>query len=139
MGDDDPVIRNVVIHVMNEQPLVADLYAMPAASDAGLVCTNVRMIDGKQPTFIERSSSTFFFPYLVIRFIEVPEGALGRHVAEGGSDGATAMYEAAAVQEDRANRMPVVVLTAGEGADDDGRGDVDLEIDEDFLQRIRDI
>jgi hypothetical protein len=131
------VIRNVVIHVNNEQPLVADLYAMPASSDAGLVCTNVRMVDGKRPTFIDRSASTFFFPYLVIRFIEVPEGALGRHLAEGGADGLAAAYAMAGSSADAGNRLPVLV--EADDDDDDGRGDADLEIDEDFLQRIRDI
>jgi hypothetical protein len=131
------VIRNVVIHVNNEQPLMADLYAMPASSDAGLVCTNVRMIDGNRPTFIDRSGSTFFFPYLVLRFVEVPEGALSRHIAEGGADELAAVYASAGNGGDAGSRLPVLVEVEDDDADD--HGDADLEIDEDFLQRIRDI
>ncbi len=135
------MIRNVAIHVLNEQPLMADLYVLPQASDAGLVCTNVRMIDGKRPTFIDRSESTFFFPYLVIRFLEIPPGAMARHQAEGGRlDGLAATMAAVAEDaEDAApNRLPVLVPSGDEDGDDPS-ADADLEIDEDFLQRIRDI
>jgi hypothetical protein len=132
------VIRNVVIHVNNEQPLVADLYAMPASSDAGLVCTNVRMTDGKRPTFIDRSASTFFFPYLVVRFIEVPEGALARHLAGGGAGGEMTAQASSGGDEDPGSRLPVLIAIDEDDADM-GRSDPDLEIDEDFLQRIRDI
>ena len=78
------MIRNVVIHSANEQPLLADLFALPTPSDAGLLCTNLRMMDGKRPIFIDSSAATFFFPYLVIRFLEIPPGALERHVTETG-------------------------------------------------------
>jgi hypothetical protein len=129
------VIRNAVIHILNEQPLLGDLYALPAASDAGLVCTNLRSTDGKRPTFIDQSGSTFFFPYLMIRFVEIPEGAMGRHAAEGGrGDGAAAF---AASAEDPAHWLPAVVTPSDEERDEPL--EPDLEIDEDFLQRIRDI
>ena len=77
------MIRNVVIHVSNEQPLLADLYDVPSAADVGLVCTNVRMMDGKRPIFIDHSDSTFFFPNLHIRFLEIPAVEMSRHQAEG--------------------------------------------------------
>ena len=70
------MIRNVVIHVSNEQPLLADLYGLPTPADAGLLCTNVRMMDGKRPIFIDHTSSTFFFPYQHLRFLEIPAGEM---------------------------------------------------------------
>jgi hypothetical protein len=106
------LIRNVIVHVQNEQPLMADLYEMPTALDQGLLCTNLRMLDGKRPVFIERSDSAFFFPYLHIRFIEIMPGASG--LAE--------------LSE------PVEATEAAEPADE-----ADLEIDEDFLRRIREV
>jgi hypothetical protein len=131
------VIRNVVIHVNSEQPLMADLYGLPEASDAGLLCTNLRTIDGKRPTFIDRTESTFFFPYLVIRFVEVPAGALDRHRAAGGVvDGP--MAAAVGAQAEPGSNLPVLVLTGDEDVDE-AQDEADLEIDEDFLQRIRDI
>jgi len=114
------MIRNVVIHVTNEQPLLVDLPAMPTSSDASLVCTNVRMLDGKKPIFIDHSGSVFVFPYLHLRFIEIPVGA------------ATGLPDLPA----EARRLA--------GGDDsttlDGPPDLesDLELDEAFLRRIRD-
>jgi hypothetical protein len=106
------LIRNVIVHVQNEQPLMADLYEMPTALDQGLLCTNLRMLDGKRPVFIERSDSAFFFPYLHIRFIEIMPG----------SSGLAELSE------------PVEATEAAEPADE-----ADLEIDEDFLRRIREV
>jgi len=106
------MIRNVIIHVQNEQPLMADLYEMPSALDQGLLCTNLRMLDGKRPVFIEKSDSAFFFPYLHIRFIEIMAGSSGLLVL--GEPGAATEKE--------------------ELVDE-----ADLELDEDFLRRIREV
>ena len=106
------MIRNAIIHVQNEQPLLADLYAMPSALDQGLLCTNLRMLDGKRPVFIEKSDSAFFFPYLHIRFVEIMPGSSG--LPEIGE--------------------PVEAAEKEELVDD-----ADLELDEDFLRRIREV
>jgi hypothetical protein len=140
------VIRNVCIHVENEQPLLCDLFDLPTQADAGLVCTNVRMLDGKRPVFIDQTGSTFFFPYHIIRFLEIPEHEMaklkatprrapGVHVASSGTqDGDAAPDRADEELRDDESLLPVAV-GAPEPADDD----VELEIDEGFLQRIRDI
>jgi hypothetical protein len=128
------VIRNVIVHVSNEQPLLTDLFDVPSATDAGLLCTNLRMMDGKRPVFIDRIDNTFFFPYHVIRFLEIPVGAIDRHAA--GADGAAttprASTEAGSAAEPD-SRLPAVVEPEAEEEADLG------EIDEDFLRRIRDI
>jgi hypothetical protein len=110
------VIRNVVIHINNEQPLLADLYDMPGPTDISLVCTNVRMLDGKKPLFIDHTGSSFVFPYLHIRFIEIVPGA------------ATGLPEQPIDERETALAEPVVEET-----------EADLELDEDFLRRIRDV
>ena len=89
-----------VIHLLNEQPVVVDLFEPPAAGDQALLCTNVRTLDGKRPSFIDRKDSNFVFPYATIRFVEMPTG-----------DSTTGDGEAAEPE--------------------------DLEIDEDFLRRVR--
>lgn len=111
------MIRNVVIHITNEQPLLADLYEMPTASDVSLVCTNLRMLDGKKPIFIEHSASVFTFPYLHIRFLEILAGA------------ATGLPEAPADD----------LATAAADGTEDTEAEADLELDEDFLRRIREV
>jgi hypothetical protein len=97
-------------------------------------------MDGKRPIFIDNISATFFFPYRVIRFLEIPPGAIARHVEEGG-DAPLAIAASEANPGGADQRLPAVVVDPGEaergagGTDDDA----DLDIDEDFLQRIRDI
>jgi hypothetical protein len=108
------VIRNVVVHVLNEQPLLADLYELPKNEDQGVLCTNLRMMDGRRPVFIDRIESIFFFPYLHIRFLEIPP-------ASGAVVG---------VQES-AEQVAPTSPTA--------EPDEDLELDEDFLRRIREV
>jgi hypothetical protein len=133
------VIRNVCIHVSNEQPLIADLYALPRASDAGLLCTNVRSLDGKRPVFVDSSTATFFFPYHIIRFLEIPEGAADLGRAGEREDRSPAGDDSAdPVRAEPASRLPVVV-GSGPGGSDDGELDIDVELDEDFLRRIRDL
>ena len=108
------MIRNVVVHLHNEQPLLADLFEMPKPLDQGLLCTNLRSMDGKRPVFVDRIDSTFFFPYLHIRFIEILP-----------SPDAVAPVEASTEEP----AMPAA------GAEPDE----DLELDEDFLRRIREV
>ena len=116
------MIRNAVIHIANEQPLLADLYQMPVTADVSLVCTNVRGLDGKKPVFVDHSSSVFVFPYLHVRFIEImADSATGLPTSNG--DGAVALTGP------DANGVP----------DTDADADADLELDEDFLRRIREV
>jgi hypothetical protein len=134
------VIRNVVIHVSNEQPLLADLYGPPTAGDAGLLCTNVRMMDGKRPIFVDHTDSTFFFPYLHLRFLEIPAGEMQKHMAQGGN--APGSTSAGQVAGDADQRLAVIVAEAPEAvseAEPEPDADEELDLDEDFLQRIRDI
>ena len=70
------MIRNAILHLNNEQPLLADLYEAPSPGDVGLRCTNLRMMNGKRPVFVDEMKSIFFFPYLHIRFVEIPPGAI---------------------------------------------------------------
>jgi hypothetical protein len=118
------VIRNAVVHLTNEQPLLADLFSMPSSDDAGLVCTNIRMLDGKKPVFVDHSDSVFIFPYLHIRFVEVLAAeAAGLPALPAGET-----YPDA--PEPSAN---------GSRPDAEPEPEADLELDEDFLRRIRDV
>src|SRR5262245_21410744 len=96
--------------------------------DVGLRCTNLRMMNGKRPVFVDDTASIFFFPYLHIRFVEIPPGAIS------GSDPALALATEQA--DDRAG-------ASGDGAGDEAASeaptDGELEIDEDFLRRVREV
>ena len=39
-------------------------------------CTNMRTLDGKRPVFIDDINAVFFFPYLHVRFVEIPPRSL---------------------------------------------------------------
>jgi hypothetical protein len=148
IGEDASVIRNVVIHITNEQPLLADIYSLPTASDAGLVCTNLRTVDGKRPVFVDHSDSVFFFPYRVTRFVEIPPHEMARHMAEGGGAMPAGTPAAewtppqsrpdAAGNAGTEGRLPVP-LPEPEPEIVAEEPEIDLEIDEDFLRRVRDI
>lgn len=112
------MIRNAVLHLTNEQPLIVDLFRAPRPEDVSLVCTNLRQPNGQRPIFVDRSESVFVFPYAQIRFLEVPPGAVGDGLA-------------AAVEGDQKERRPAVADDLGPGGDDD------VGLDPAFLERIR--
>jgi hypothetical protein len=111
VAGDKIAIRNAVLHLTNEQPLLIDLFDPPSPADTGVVCTNLRTMGGKRPVFADHTESMFFFPYVHIRFLEIPPGADG---TKPQPDGRTRQPEPAPEPE------------------------VELEIDEDFLKRVRD-
>ena len=115
------MIHNAVIHIANEQPLLADLFETPTTTDVSLVCTNVRMLDGKKPIFIDRTDSVFVFPYLHVRFIEIPAASATPRPDE----------DVEPVAESTAIAIPGPVA--------EPEPDVEIEIDEDFLRRIREV
>lgn len=100
-----------ILHLTNDQPLSVELTQMPTPGDIAIVCTNLRTIDGKKPVFIDFATSTFVFPMSHIRFVEVLQAA------------------------DDANRSAANLGVAGPDAEADEAED--LEIDEDFLRRVR--
>jgi hypothetical protein len=110
------VIKNVVIHLINEQPMLADIDALPQPSDVAFVCTNLRTMNGTRPVFVDHSESTFVFPYAHIRFVELPTATAGKGRGAPG-DGQRAQLPAPAAPPP----------------------EEELEIDEDFLKRVRDI
>ena len=112
------MIRDVILHLNNEQPLRVDLFEVPGTLDVGLRCTNMRMMNGKRPVFVDDMASVFFFPYLHIRFVEIPPASL----------------------TDSGLPMPVPVGVGADGPDTAAEVvEEDLEIDEDFLRRIREV
>ena len=117
------MIRNAVLHLHNEQPLQADLYALPSPTDVTIVCTNLRTSDGKKPVFIDHAKSTFVFPYIHVRFLEIPPGAVTAETEEQIAEGAMVIA---------GWEPPTPDIVNGSADDTD-------DIDEDFLKRVRDV
>ena len=112
------MIRNAVLHLSGEQPVVVDLFELPEAVDLGVRCTNMRTLDGKRPVFIDDIKAVFFFPYEHVRFVEIPARSLIGTELE--------------VQVEEP--VAVTVPAQTESLEEDN-----LEIDEDFLRRIREV
>ena len=70
------MIRNVVVHIANEQPILADLLMDPKPSDVALICSNLRTMGGKKPVFIDKTESTFILPLAHIRFVEISQASM---------------------------------------------------------------
>jgi hypothetical protein len=101
----------------NEQPLMADMRALPTASDACLVCTNVRYVGGKKPAFIDHTDSWFLIPLGIIRFVEVPAKSIEE------SEGFLALP---------AGEIPVEVP-------EEPYDPIDVDMENDLLRRMREI
>jgi len=100
-----PVIRNVVVHIANEQPILADLLMEPKPSDVALICSNLRTMGGKKPVFIDKTESTFILPLAHIRFVEIPLAS---------------MAEAEVSRTDDAARAKATDRAAGKAAEEEG-------------------
>jgi hypothetical protein len=61
----------VVIHIANDDPIVADLDELPAPSDIMLTIHNPRRRDGKDVHFLSNDVVTVIWPVSQISFIEV--------------------------------------------------------------------
>jgi hypothetical protein len=104
------MIRGAIVHVINEQPLRVDLREMPSATDGCLVCTNVRLLNGRRPAFVDDTDSWVLVPLQHVRFVEIPASSVG---------GAEGEARVAAAEE-----------TTGEA-------EPELGLDEELLRRIR--
>jgi hypothetical protein len=121
------VIRDAVIHMNNEQPLVCDLREMPDTSDVGLLCTNLRLVDGRKPTFIDATDSWFIIPFHIIRFVELPLSSV--EAGERLALPAGTIVERSDEDDDE---------DLEDGGDEEGDEDLD-DASEELLQRIREV
>ncbi len=105
------MIRGAILHLLNEQPLLVDLAALPGTGDSAVVCTNVRLTSGRRPAWVDRADHWFLFPLAQVRFLEVP---------------------AAEPDGERTDLAPAVPARRDERHDEP-----DVELDEELLRRIR--
>lgn len=62
---------SVVIHLLNEDPILAEIDELPKPQDTNIIITNPRRRDGKQVHYIDARASQVVFPWNRITFIEV--------------------------------------------------------------------
>jgi hypothetical protein len=84
------MLRDVVVHIHNEQPVLADLLNEPAPSDVAVICSNLRTTNGKKPVFVDMADSTFVIPLAHVRFIEIHKTSMAAAAAESETQAAEA-------------------------------------------------
>jgi len=63
--------HTVIIHILNEDPIVAEVEELPGPTDTSIAFTNPRKRDGKPVYYITEGSTSYIFPWHRISFIEV--------------------------------------------------------------------
>ncbi len=61
----------VLIHLANEDPILADLDELPDPQHQTLIINNPRLRDGKDLHYVQPEVQTLIFPWTRITFIEV--------------------------------------------------------------------
>ncbi len=64
---------NVILHLLNEDPVVCEIEDLPNPSDYLLTVKNPRRKDGKDLPYLEANVNTVIFPMFRISFLEVIE------------------------------------------------------------------
>ncbi len=68
-------MQSVILHIMNEDPVLGEVDALPAGGDYVVLVRNPRRRDGKDLNYIEPNVSAVIWPMSRINFIEVLPGA----------------------------------------------------------------
>lgn len=63
--------RTVIIHLLNQDPIVADMEMLPNENSAFVTFTNPRLRDEKNVGWATPGARSFIFPWSRINFIEV--------------------------------------------------------------------
>ncbi len=63
--------NTVVVHLLNEDPVLAEVEAMPGPTDTSVTFHNPRRRDGKPVPYLAQGVNLVVFPWHRITFIEV--------------------------------------------------------------------
>jgi hypothetical protein len=72
----------VIVHLQNEDPILAEMEAMPDPTDQTIVLTNPRRRDGRPVHYVTEGATSFIFPWNRITFIEIMEPEEAKEVIE---------------------------------------------------------
>ncbi len=61
----------VLIHLVNADPILAEVDRLPEPQDQVLICSNVRLRDGKEVHYIDPEAVRVIIPWHRISFVEV--------------------------------------------------------------------
>ncbi|MBI1802752.1 MAG: hypothetical protein HY259_13020 [Chloroflexi bacterium] len=61
----------IILHLPNEDPILAEMEDLPKPGDSSVIVTNMRKRDGGRLTYIDGEAEQFILPWHRITFIEV--------------------------------------------------------------------
>jgi len=61
----------IILHMLNEDPIVAQVEDLPESTATNLICTEIRRRDGKPVHFLSHGVNTVIFPVHRLHFVEV--------------------------------------------------------------------
>jgi hypothetical protein len=67
-------MHTMIVHLMNDDPFVAEIEELPKPTDNAVVLRNPRMRDGKQLRYATSGMTSIIFPWHRISFLEVMGG-----------------------------------------------------------------
>jgi hypothetical protein len=65
----------VLVHLLNEDPVMGEIDSLPAATDSLITIKNPRRRDGKDLYYLEQNVTTVLWPMIRINFIEIYQSA----------------------------------------------------------------
>jgi hypothetical protein len=68
-------MQQIILHMLNEDPVVCDVDELPQKNDTILLVHNPRRRDGKDLNYLETNVNTVIWPIARVSFIEVMPGA----------------------------------------------------------------
>jgi len=72
----------VIIHLHNEDPVVADVESLPDPTHQFLYVANPRRRDGRSLHYVTEGATSFIFPWTRITFVEIMEAESAKEVVE---------------------------------------------------------
>jgi len=61
----------IILHVMNQDPIIAEIEELPQPDDLMIKVTNPRYRDGRELHFLDHSVNTVIWPVNQLTFIEI--------------------------------------------------------------------
>ncbi|MCK4451084.1 MAG: hypothetical protein KAX26_10875 [Anaerolineae bacterium] len=66
--------QTVMIHLLNEDAVVAEVERVPEPNDQVLIVSNVRLRDGRDVSYILPETNTVIYPWTRIHCVEILSG-----------------------------------------------------------------
>ena len=63
--------KTIVLHIVGEEPVLADIEDMPDPTASYVTCSNIRKRDGKPVNYVSPGAKTILFPWTRISFLEI--------------------------------------------------------------------